>query len=236
MEIWKEIKGYEGLYEVSNLGRIKSIGRKNQRGINKKTKILKCGTNGKYLKVMLCKNKIKKVYFVHRLVAQEFIFNSNKNILKEVNHINGIKTDNRACNLEWCTRKQNVKHSIETGLVPKKKGSLLNKEDLYQKYIIDKKSIAEIAKEYNYKYSTSTINRALKRNNIKIRNYTESARNRKNYLKAKLDQINFEEKIKTKKIKEIAEELNINCDYLYHYLNNKNIYKLHKYNRKDKVK
>ena len=64
----------------------------------------------------------------------------------------------------------------------------------------------------------------------------QSARNRKNYLKAKLDQINFEEKIKTKKIKEIAEELNINCDYLYHYLNNKNIYKLHKYNRKDKVK
>ena len=58
MEIWKEIKGYEGLYEVSNLGRIKSIGRNNQRGINKKTKILKCGTKCKKSK-KLFKSKIR---------------------------------------------------------------------------------------------------------------------------------------------------------------------------------
>ena len=223
-EIWKDIPNYEGLYQISDTGRIKSL---------KRNIILKPSTNKNYFKIILCKNGSKKTYFIHRLVAIAFISNP-KNLL-EVNHIDGNKLNNNVNNLEWCTRKENVEHSIRNGLVIKNKGLLLTKDELYKKYIIEKKSVAQIVKDYNYKYSISTINRALKRNNIKIRSYKESAENKTNYLKSKLDKINFKEEIKNKTIKEVAEGLNINCDYLYHYLNNKNIYKLHPYNRKEKV-
>ena len=94
MEQWKEIKNYEGLYMVSNLGRIK-------RG----NKILSPNNNQRYIRICLCKDGVKKSFSVHRLVAQAFI--NNPNNYTEVNHINENKHDNRACNLEWCSREYN---------------------------------------------------------------------------------------------------------------------------------
>lgn len=102
-EIWKDIEGYEGLYQVSNLGRVRSL------GFDKwhKGRVLKQSFDSKdnYLFVGLHKDGKTKQKNVHRLVAETFIPNPNN--LPCVNHINEIKTDNRAVNLEFCTIKYN---------------------------------------------------------------------------------------------------------------------------------
>ena len=107
-EEWRPVKGYEGLYEVSNTGKIKSF----QWG---KTRILHQNINQRgYHHVILSKNKVKKDLRVHRLVASAFIPNPlNK---PEINHIDGNKGNNNVNNLEWATRKENIDHSIKTGL------------------------------------------------------------------------------------------------------------------------
>lgn len=118
-EIWNNIAGYEGYYQVSNLGRVKSVGRtinRNQKGnLTIKEKIISSHIlkNG-YEKVDLYKNGKRKCEYVHRLVAESFIPNPNGKI--DVNHINGNKTDNSVCNLEWTTRSENMKHAFNIGL------------------------------------------------------------------------------------------------------------------------
>ena len=98
-EVWKDIDEYEGLYQVSNLGRVKSIGYKKER-------ILKPGRDKDgYLFVSLCKNHKIKYCRIHRLVALTFIPNPNN--LPEVNHKDEDKTNNRVKNLEWCDHKYN---------------------------------------------------------------------------------------------------------------------------------
>ena len=104
-EIWKDIKGYEGLYWVSNLGRIKS-----------KQKILK-PIKGEYLKVGLSKEGIQKTVTVHRLVASAFILNPNN--YNYVNHIDENKYNNISSNLEWCTNKYNVNYGKRNEKVSK---------------------------------------------------------------------------------------------------------------------
>lgn len=108
-EIWK-VTTVNCDYEVSNFGRVKS----NKRN---KVRVLKPFFRGKkgngdsdnYLSVALCCDGTQKTYPVHRLVAMAFIPNPNE--LPQVNHINGIKTDNRVCNLEWCDNSYNIWHS-----------------------------------------------------------------------------------------------------------------------------
>ena len=105
-EIWKPIKGYEQLYQVSNLGNIS-----NYRKIMKPFE-----NNSGYLVIDLRCNKTRKKCLVHRLVAEAFVENSNNYPL--VNHKDGNKHNNASSNLEWCTNSENILHARRTGLNP----------------------------------------------------------------------------------------------------------------------
>lgn len=107
-EIWRDIDGYEGLYQVSNFGRVKSF----QKGT---VRILKPAINRKWLFVVLCKNGGKKIFKVHRLVAMAFIPNPDGK--PQVNHIDGNPQNNHVDNLEWCTPSENMQHALRTGLI-----------------------------------------------------------------------------------------------------------------------
>ena len=108
-EIWKDIQGYEGLYQVSNLGRVKSLTKR-----YKDVECLKFYEWDGYKIVGLHKNRQRTAYRVHRLVALAFV--PNEQGKPQVNHINGDKSDNRASNLEWCTGSENMKHAYSNGL------------------------------------------------------------------------------------------------------------------------
>lgn len=147
-EIWKDIRGYEGLYQVSNLGRIKSLNYNN----TKQEKILK-GSQDKsgYRLAGLCKDGKVSAKRIHRLVAEAFIPKlENKT---EVNHIDGNKKNNCINNLEWCDRKENMKHAAKNGLSGFKNGkdNINAKEilqyDLKENFIKMWHCIADIEKE-----------------------------------------------------------------------------------------
>lgn len=107
-EIWKPVVGYEGLYEVSNFGRVKSLNCYNY----KEPRIMKLGKRPDgYLSVGLSKNNTQKTKTVHRLVAEAFIPNPNN--LEMVNHRDEDRTNNHVENLEWCTRAYNQLHSLK---------------------------------------------------------------------------------------------------------------------------
>jgi len=97
-EVWKDIEGYEGLYQVSNLGRVRSFHGDSE-------KIMKQTLQKGYLRITLLKNKKQKRFLSHRLVAQAFIPNPENK--PQVNHIDEDKTNNRVDNLNWMTSKEN---------------------------------------------------------------------------------------------------------------------------------
>src|SRR5699024_1745954 len=120
-EIWKPITGYEGKYEVSNQGRVKSLSRTICCGRNKRTvrnvgeRIISTkNISHGYKKTDLFKGNIRKQFFVHRLVAYAFVPNPLKK--PNVNHLDGNKLNNRAENLEWVTQKENIHHAMASGL------------------------------------------------------------------------------------------------------------------------
>lgn len=106
MEQWRDIAGYEGLYQVSDHGRVKRVDRGNI--------LVPCRTTDGYLRVKLCRHGVQCSICVHRLVAAAFIQNQDNK--PEVNHIDGNKTNNRADNIEWVTHHENVLHACRTGL------------------------------------------------------------------------------------------------------------------------
>ena len=107
-EIFKDVKGYEGYYEVSNLGRVRSTSYKG-------TRILKHSLKSRYKIVVFCINQIKVHKLVHRLVAEAFIPNPNNYSI--VNHIDGNRKNNEVSNLEWCTPLYNTQHAKSHNLL-----------------------------------------------------------------------------------------------------------------------
>lgn len=161
MEKWRLIEGYEHQYEVSNMGNV----RNHIRGKNLSLVTHHTG----YIKVVLYNNAKRKQFSVNVLVARAFI--SNPENKPESNHINGIKSDNRACNLEWVTKSENIKHAFKLGLMksPFKGGELHNQNKLSRNDVLQIRSIheqgwvnqKEIAQAYNVK--ANTINQIVNR-------------------------------------------------------------------------
>ena len=117
IEIWKPIIGYEGLYEISNFGRVR----------NASQKIIKVQINNRgYYRIRLCKNGKYEQYFIHRLVAITFI--PNKDISLEVNHKDENKLNNKVDNLEWVTRKENMNRGTVQDRIHKGERLNLQKE------------------------------------------------------------------------------------------------------------
>lgn len=177
-EIWLPIKNYEGLYEISNLGNVKSLSREysricikpNNKNIKKYTDIytkkeifLKLTLYKKdYIKIKLCKNTVEKNYSCHRLVAIAFIPNPNN--YPQVNHKDGDKQNNNVENLEWCNNSQNIKHAFAIGLSTP---PMLNKHgkdcinskpviqyDINLNLIKEYESITDASKDTNYNHTT----------------------------------------------------------------------------------
>jgi hypothetical protein len=139
-EIWKDIKGYEGLYQVSNLGRVKSLARRvnsmSDKGRFVRERILKqVVTEAGYARVCLCKENIEKTVSVHRLVAIMFLKNPENK--PEVNHKDGVKLNNYIDNLEWCTNSENGKHAYRIGLKKPSRGVLSGSNKLSEQNVID---------------------------------------------------------------------------------------------------
>ena len=137
-ELWYPIEGYEGWYEVSSHGRIRSVDRvvKFKNGIKRayKGQLLKFRYHNGYAMVNLNKNKKMREFYVHRLVIENFKLHP---VGKDwVNHINGKKWDNRVENLEWCTAKENNRHAVLTGLTAVNVSGLLELNRKKQKAVL----------------------------------------------------------------------------------------------------
>ena len=154
-EIWKDIEGYEGYYQVSNQGRVKSLDRVVPHArcgtITKKEKILKHGNTKGYDMVVLCVEHKKKAITDHKLVAEAFI--CKKENYLQINHIDGNPRNNVVSNLEWCTPYQNTIHALKNKL---RKTKLSEKDVLEIRYKYNEKNITrkELAQQYSVDYSS----------------------------------------------------------------------------------
>lgn len=131
-EKWTPVAGYEGLYEVSDQGRVKSLGRlirsKGNGHRNIPERVLKpCMNPNGYAMVALCKDGVIERVGIHRVVAKAFIPEVEGKPF--VNHINAVRNDNRACNLEWCTQKENIQHAVRIGTKKPPQGKQLVRSD-----------------------------------------------------------------------------------------------------------
>jgi hypothetical protein len=117
-EIWKDIDGYDGFYQVSSWGRIKSLGRwvacKGGQKFNKERIRKDCNSHG-YRNITLCKENKSHSFLLHIVVANAFVENPEN--LPQVNHLDGDKTNNYYKNLEWCTGSENMQHAADNGLL-----------------------------------------------------------------------------------------------------------------------
>lgn len=160
-EIWRDIEGFEGHYQVSNLGRVRSLDRiiTDTTSGYSRSRVFK----GSILNPIIRKNGYcsvvlsdRKSYLIHRLVLLSFIGKDNSKVF--VNHKNGIKEDNRLVNLEWATRKQNMNHAFNTGLAhsgDKCYNSKLTNEDVREMLLNNENlSMNQLASKYNITYSS----------------------------------------------------------------------------------
>jgi hypothetical protein len=168
-EIWKDVAGFEGRYQISNIGRFKSVSRKIWNGHGyfiSKEKMLKGWLDSAgYKRINIYKNKIKHVYMLHRLVALNFIENIKEK--PDINHKDGNKLNNHVNNLEWVTKSENTIHAWKTGLAKPHEVSVeqrmscskLNKKNKYKK---KKRYSKKLLNNKNFK----AVKRKLKKDSI----------------------------------------------------------------------
>lgn len=149
-EVFKPIPDYEGLYEVSNLGRIKSLSKKWSKKNDVILKNRKKNTG--YLHIVLYHNKVGKTFSIHRLVATSFC--EKKEGMNVVNHINSIRSDNRASNLEWTNTKGNVTHAFKFGNQKPKNGINHHSVKISEKDVIEIRRLYYELKMYQREIGT----------------------------------------------------------------------------------
>ena len=198
LEEWKDIKGYEGMYLISNFGRVMTLSRERSNGKSSyrmSTNLMRqtLTTTG-YYKVELTKNKNRKSKRVHRLVAEMFVANPYK--YSVVNHIDGNPLNNYHENLEWCTQQDNVIHALDTGM---KDSFYLDKKSLSYLYLDKNMSPNEIAELFGI--SRIPIDELIWEYGIKKEHSTKYGIT-ENYLIKELQ--------KNRKISDIAKE--VGCD------------------------
>lgn len=156
--IWKDVEGYDGKYQISSTGEVKSFSRWS------KGKILKGGYSGnpgpyRYIVLVKTCRKDAKMFYIHRLVAQHFIENPHNKA--EVNHIDGNTLNNDISNLEWCTRKENAKHASATGLLSKEGSHKRGKAHPMSKPVIQRTADGAFVKEWE------SVNQIMRETGIK---------------------------------------------------------------------
>lgn len=159
-EIWKDVVGYEGLYEVSNLGRIRNVGRTIIDKLGRNHPVRQCirslhsTPTCPYYVIVLCKgDRDFHNHLVHRIVAEAFLPDYDEDL--EINHKNGNKHDNRPENLEIVTRKENIAHARNTGLV--NDSGVFNSRSVLSEALVKKSrayrlwgvSVAQLARDHN---------------------------------------------------------------------------------------
>jgi hypothetical protein len=140
----KDVLGYEGIYKISNCGTV----------FNYLDKPIKYHIVNGYKRVTLIKNKCRKSFLIHRIVAMAFLPNPKRK--KSVNHLNSIRSDNRAENLAWCTAKENTAHAISKGVIIGRQANNGNK-DFYikiKRMLISGQRIVDIKNKLNTTYQT----------------------------------------------------------------------------------
>jgi len=149
-ETWKPIAGYEGIYEVSDLGRVKRVAPSKH---SYPGKILAGGLDQDGYRILLLYklDGKRRMFKEHRLVAQAFIPNPDN--FPQVNHKNTVKTDNRVENLEWCSSKHNINHAVDNGLWNPSKGESHHQSKL------DERAVQEIRQLLSEGTSHSAIAR-----------------------------------------------------------------------------
>lgn len=148
-ELWVNIRGYEGLYQVSNFGRVRSLDRvvyqQKHLHVYRGTIIKQTSAGGGYLKVVLYKNGVGKQQYVHRLVATAFI--PNPKHLPEINHKDENITNNRLSNLEWCTAKYNSNYGTIKERISKANGKIVLQFTTDGVFVKQHDSIAKAARQ-----------------------------------------------------------------------------------------
>lgn len=177
IEEWRDIKNYEGVYQISSLGRIRSLDRYvDDKGHKRfvKGKTLKPSKHkDDYEYVVLYDRKHK---MIHRLVAENFIDNPENK--RTVNHINGDKSDNRVINLEWCTHKENINKAWEIGLY---QISEKQRENGRKRGKNNCKKVIQMDKQYKILKVWDSITEASKTLNINLNTISNCAKRRKSY-------------------------------------------------------
>lgn len=148
---WRDVPGYEGLYQVSDTGLVLSLPREGSGG-----KILRPDvTREGYHQARLCKGGEQKGWFVHRLVALAFL--PNPDLKREVNHIDGDKGNNRVGNLEWATRSENQQHAYDMGLTSAPRARRANARAVRRSDGAVYESVSQAARSLGKAWAVSTI-------------------------------------------------------------------------------